>query len=173
MRLSVLRLAICCALSLALTPLSSAQSPKDDGDKDLEAMQHYTLTMDKVTQYTQTFTDLAAYAKAHPEEAKDSDSESNESLAAAEHRISSHPAVVAVLAKHNFTAREFILFGITLFQASFAAETAKQNGVDPAKMAAEAHVNPANMTFVVQHKAEIEAIMAQIKKTSGQSQSSN
>ena len=31
------------------------------------------------------------------------------------------PPVVAVLAKHSFTPREFVVFGLTLFQSAFAA----------------------------------------------------
>jgi hypothetical protein len=168
----LVRITLSCALSLTLA--TGAQAPnKASGDKDLEALQHYTLTMDKVNQYAQTFTDLGAYAKAHPDEAKKLSGDSDESLAAAEHRISAEPAIVAILAKHTFTPREFIVFGMALFQSAFAAETAKQNGIDPGKMAAEAHVNPANMTFVQQHKAELEAIMARMKEAAGKDGTDN
>jgi hypothetical protein len=49
------------------------------------------------------------------------------------------------------------------FQATFA-EAAKKAGADPAKLASDAHVNPANLTFVEQHKAELDAMQ---KKFSG------
>lgn len=72
-------------------------------------------------------------------------------------RLSSNPEVVAVLKSHGFTPREFALCQMVVFQSAFA-EAAKQAGADPAKLASDAHVNPANLTFVEQHKAELDAM---------------
>ncbi len=172
MRLPLRRLTLCCALSLVLAPLVHSQK-SPSGDKDLSELEHYTLTMDKANRYAEVFGDLKALAKAHPELKDSLAGDSNDSLDAMEHRIASQPLVVGVLAKHSFTPREFVVFGMALFQSAFAEATAKQNGVDPAKAAAEAHVNPSNLTFVAQHKADLEAIMARMKKDSDESGSSN
>ncbi len=139
----------------------------------MEEVQHYLLTMDKMNRFAATFNDLSAYAKQHPESAHMLEGESDESLSAAEHRIASKPVVVDILARHSFSPREFVILGFALFQAAFAETMAKQNGVDPAKMAAEAHVNPANMTFVSEHKAELEAIMAKMKDSAPKESSEN
>ncbi len=175
MRSPLLPFALCCALSLALGPVSAfAQSEKNDsGDKDMAELQHYTLTMAKVNAYAEIFGDLKALAKAHPELKDKLAGDSADSLSASEHRIASQPQVVAVLLKHSFTPREFVVFGVALFQSAFAEATAKQNGIDPGKAAAEAHVNPANMTFVAQHKTELEAVMAKMKEASDKDSSDN
>ena len=162
-----LRLAFTIILTLALSsPLAFPQAAKGAGDKDLVEMEHYTLTMEKATRYSEVFNDLSTLAKANPKLASKMESDADENLASAERRISAQPEIVAVLTKHGFTARDFVLFGFVLFQSAFASETAKANGVDPAKMAAEAHVNPANMAFVSQHKAELEALMKKMQESS-------
>ncbi len=162
-----LRVTLTIALSLVLWSLPVvAQAAKGGGDKDLAEMEHYTLTMEKATRYAEAVNDLGTLAKSNPKLASKMEGDSDESLAAAERRIAVHPEIVTVLTKHGFTAHDFVLFGFVLFQSAFAEETAKANGVDPAKMAADAHVNLANMTFVSQHKAELEAIMKKIKDSS-------
>ena len=166
------RLPLFSLVLLFLSPaLVTAQANKGDGDKDLAEMEHYTLTMDKADRYAKSIGDLATLAQANPKLASKMEGESDESLTGAEHRIASEPQVVAVLQKHGFTPRDFILFGLVLFQSAFASETAKQNGIDPGKAAAQAHVNPANMNFVTLHKAELEAIMARIKEAAANSSS--
>jgi len=136
-------------------------------------LQHYTLTMAKVNAFVETFGDLKVLAKAHPEVKDMLAGDGNDSLSASEHRISAQPQVVAVLLKHSFTPREFVVFGLALFQAAFAEATARQSGVDPGKAAAGAHVNPANMTFVAQHKTELGAVMAKLRQASDKSSSDN
>jgi DNA repair ATPase RecN len=146
------------ALCLTLAPLGSyAQS--SPSDKDLAELEHYTLTMEKVTRFAQTYGDLAKLSKEHPElkNSLQSDSENHQKIADIEQSISAAPLIVETLKSHDFTPHEFVVLEFTLFLSAIA-EGAKQQGADPAKLASEAHVNPANLAFIEQHKAELDEL---------------
>ena len=158
------------AFALTTGPTISRAAADPAPDPELLELQHYTLTMDKVNRLFDTMQELQALEKSHPELkdklAKESENSGNESLAQAERRIASQPVLVGALARHGYTPHEFIVCEMTFFQAAFAEATAQQSGVDKAKMASDAHVNPANMTFIEQHKAELEALESKGKPAS-------
>jgi hypothetical protein len=140
-----------------LFPALNAQAPVPDRDRD--ELAHYTLTMDKVTHVMQSFADLAALAKTNPQMAAavQSSADKNQSLADIDRRVAAYPQLVAVFAQHGLTSHEFLVVELTLFQ-SMMALAGKQAGADPAKLAADAHINPDNITFVEQHRAELEEL---------------
>ena len=146
------------ALCLTLCP-SNTHAQSSASDKDLAELEHYTLTMEKVTRFAQTFGDLTKLSKEHPElkNSLQSDSENHQNIADIENRISASPLIVDALKNHNFTPHEFVVLELTLFLSAMA-EGAKQQGADPAKLASEAHVNPANLAFIEQHKAELDEL---------------
>jgi hypothetical protein len=49
---------------------------------------------------------------------------------------------------------EFAVVGWALIQAGMA-EYAVEQGTDPKELAAKAHINPDNLTFAREHKAEL------------------
>jgi hypothetical protein len=156
------------ALVLLLVPAAHAQTKPD---ADMVEMQHYLLTVDKVQRVGEVFQDLGQLAQKNPQLASTMESESDkdnsdDDLNAMERRFSGHPEVVNVLKSHGFTPHEFVLFQMVLLQAGFA-EAAKQAGADPAKLVSDGHVNPANLTFVEQHKAELEALKARTEPPKG------
>jgi len=53
--------------------------------------------------------------------------------------------------------RQYAVITMALFQAAFA-QYAVEQGADPAKVAREAGVNPANIRFIKDHKAELEKL---------------
>jgi hypothetical protein len=159
-----------CPLLLVLTTVlllmpagSLAQKAKPDAD--MVEMQSYILTTDKIDRLGDAILGIAQLAQKNPEAASsiEADADKNEDLDAMGRRLSANPEVVAILKSHGFTPREFALCQMVTFQATFA-EAAKKAGADPAKLASDAHVNPANLTFVEQHKAELDAMQ---KKFSG------
>lgn len=145
-------------LSLALSPLL-AQS-RAATDPDLLELQRYTLTMDKVTRFYESMKDLADLSAAHPElkNKLETDADKHEDLGAIEHRIAAEPLIVSTIAKHGFTPREFVVCEMAYIQTAFASAMLKQPGVDRAKMIADAHINPANIAFVEQHQADLQAL---------------
>ncbi|HEX6773904.1 MAG TPA: hypothetical protein VF126_17845 [Acidobacteriaceae bacterium] len=156
------------SVALLLVPAAGAQTKPD---ADIIEMQHYVLTVDKVTRLGDVLQDMAQLAQKNPQLAStmesDSDKENGqEDLDGMARRFSAHPEVVSVLKSHGFTPHEFALCQMVVFQAAFA-EAAKQAGADPAKLASDAHVNPANLTFVEQHKAELDAMKAKTEPPKG------
>jgi hypothetical protein len=156
------------AFVLLLAPVAGAQGKSD---ADMIEMQKYVLTVDKVNRLGDVLHDLGQLAQKNPQLASAMEAESDkdngqQDLDAMERSFSAHPEVVSVLKSHGFTPHEFVLCQLVVFQAAFA-EAAKQAGADPAKLASDAHVNPANLTFVEQHKAELDAMKAKTEPPKG------
>ena len=147
-------LALAFALSLAVGP-----APAQSGTSDLAQLEHYTLSMDLLTRYFESLKDLAPVAKADPslQDSLATDADKHESLAQIETRISSHPALTSVITRHGFTVHTFVLTQVTMIQAAMAAAF-KPAGENSAGYAAKVHVNPANLDFIEQHKADLEAL---------------
>jgi hypothetical protein len=145
-------------IALLLMPAASL-AQKTKADADLVEMQSYILTTDKIDRFGDAMLGIGEMAQKNPAAASslEADADKNEDLDAMGRRFSTNPEVVTVLKSHGFTPREFALCQMVIFQAAFA-EAAKQAGADPAKLASDAHVNPANLTFVEQHKAELDAM---------------
>lgn len=146
--------ALACSFVLACSSLH-AQAHKAANDPDLIELEHYTLTMDKVTRCFEALADLNKLAKANPQmaSAMDQAEQKNESVSDIVRRLSTYPQVTALVQSHGFAVREFVVAQLTVFQSAFAA-AAKKMGADPAKLATDAHVNPANIAFMEQHEAE-------------------
>jgi hypothetical protein len=149
---------------LALSTISVASLPgqahKDASmDKDYAELEHYTLTLDKVTRLAQIVGELNKISETNPDvkTALSGNARPNETMADSEHDISAFPQVIAVISSHGMTAHEFIVTQISLVQTIFA-ETVKKSGADPAKLAAEAHVNLTNLAFIEQHQADIDKL---------------
>lgn len=145
------------AIVLLLVPAGVAQKGKPD--PDMVEMRNYSLTVDKIDRFGDAMHDLVQLAQKNPQlaSAMETDSDKDEDLDTIGQRFSAHPEVADMLKSHGFSPREFALCEMVIFQSVFA-EGAKQAGADPAKLASDAHVNPANLTFVEQHKAEMDAM---------------
>ena len=150
--------AILCSVVLGVVSVH-AQAAAKAPDKDLIELEHYTLTWDKVTRCFETLADLNKLAKANPQMAKalDTGEQKDESITTITQRLSSYPQVPAVIQTHGLSVREFVVLQLSVFQSAFAV-AAKKMGADPAKLASQAHVNPANIAFMEQHQAEFEEL---------------
>jgi hypothetical protein len=151
-----IRLASLLAVTLSL-PVLHAQVALPA--KDMDELAHYTLTMDNLVRVMQASRDIAALTKTNPKiaAAVQASADKNQGLADIDRRIASYPQLTAIFAAHNLTGHEFVVAELTLFQ-SMLAYAGKQSGADPVKLAADGHVNPANITFVEQHKAELDQL---------------
>lgn len=85
----------------------------------------------------------------------------NQTLADMEAAMKKHPAAMRALAQEGLTPREYALCMMTLLQASLA-EGFSQGKLDLAKL--PPGINPENIKFVREHKAELEAMQAALGK---------
>jgi hypothetical protein len=134
------------------------------GDADLRELSRYQLTMADVRKFAAVNAELAKHPKREQEESDEDDegNDDDESLDDMAARIESVPEARQALAAAGLSARQYAVITMALLQASLA-QFAVEQGADPAKIAREASVHPANIRFVKEHKAELE----QLRKQSG------
>ena len=124
------------------------------GDADLRELSSYQLTMADIRKFAAANANLAKHPKVEQDDddAEDADNASLDEMAA---RIESIPVARKAVEAAGLSARQYAVITMALFQASFA-QYAVEQGADAGKVAREAGVNPANIRFVKEHKAELE-----------------
>ena len=124
------------------------------GDADLRELSSYQLTMADIRKFAAANANLAKHPKAEQDDddAEDADNASLDEMAA---RIESIPVARKAVEAAGLSARQYVVITMALFQASLA-QYAVDQGADPGKIARETGVNPANIRFVKEHKAELE-----------------
>ena len=133
----------CCA--------QSASKTADGLDPDESAMHDFILSLDKVNQYAAVSKKLHASAAADPvmaaemKKVEDADVTNLGKVAL----IEKSPHTAAFLKANGITAREFVLLPITVVTAAIAA------AAQDAKTKPPAFVNPLNVQFVRDHRAEL------------------
>lgn len=135
------------------------QARSASGDADLRELSRYVLTLSDVRKYAAANEALAKLPKPeqNEEEAEDGDDDNDESLDGMAKRIESVPAARQSIEAAGLSVRQYAVITMALFQAAFA-QFAVEQGADPAKVARDAGVNPANLRFVKEHKAELEKL---------------
>ena len=127
------------------------------GDADLRELSRYQLTMADVRKFAAANANLAKHPKVEQgdDDAEAEDEGDNESLDEMAARIESNPVARKAVEAAGLSARQYVVITMALFQASLA-QYAVDQGADPGKVAGETGVNPANIRFVKEHKAELE-----------------
>ena len=127
------------------------------GDADLQELSRYQLTIVDLRKYAAANANLAKQPKAEQgdDDAEAEDEGDNESLDVMAARIESNPIARKAVEAAGLSARQYAVITMALFQASLA-QYAVEQGADPGKIARETGVNPANIRFVKEHKAELE-----------------
>jgi len=152
-----LALAFVFLAALCAQPTRAAAS----GDADLRELSRYELTMADVRKFAAANAALAKHPKAEQnddeEEDEDESSNDDESLDEMAARIGRIPEARNAIEAAGLTVRQYAVITMALFQAAFA-QYAVEQGADPAKVARDAGVNPANLRFVKEHKAELEKL---------------
>ncbi len=131
------------------------------GDADLRELSRYELTMADVRKFAAANAALAKHPKAEQsddeDEGEDESSNDDESLDEMAARIGRIPEARKAIEAAGLTVRQYAVITMALFQSAFA-QYAVEQGADPAKVARDAGVNPANLRFVKEHKAELEKL---------------
>jgi hypothetical protein len=147
------------AFVLALAAVAFVpQSQAATGDADLRELSRYQLTLAEVRKYAAANANLAKHPKVAEDEDAEGDSDedtSDESLDGMAARIGKIPEARKAIESAGLTVRQYAVITMALIQASMA-QFAVDSGADPAKVARDAGVNPANMKFVKEHKAELQ-----------------
>jgi hypothetical protein len=125
------------------------------GDADLRELSRYQLTMADVRKFEAANANLAKHPKAEQDDEDAEGENDNESLDEMAVRIESNPIARKAVEAAGLSARQYVVITMALFQASLA-QYAVDQGADPGKIARETGVNPANIRFVKEHKAELE-----------------
>ena len=136
------------------------------------AIRSYTLTMAHLAELKQAGINMQNYAKAHPDEAQkwtDASDNDDGTIDDQVRRIDAIPPFRQAIASTGLSTRDYLMTTITFFQASMAASL--QDSYAQTKQTAPAlpgNVNPANVTFIHAHKAEIEQLkLGELMHSSG------
>ena len=128
------------------------------GRNDAAELEHFVLTLDAVTHWYESMRDLEQLAKAKPGIASHFRGDKDESIAVEEQGLQGDPDIVRTLARHGLTLHLCVLVERSYFPTVIAASMALKLKVDPAHMVTELHLNPANLAFLEQHRAELAAL---------------
>jgi hypothetical protein len=141
------------AILISLSSLAPAQDQTDDkSNPDEAAIHEYLLTIPKLQKYSEVVRKMNEAGKSEPamvaEMKKISDSDAYNVHKA--EMMEKSPHLAAFLKANGMTTREFVLTPVVALTAAMA--TAAQD----LKAEPPAFVNPANIQFVRDHKAELE-----------------
>lgn len=139
----------------------SAKDPKELELKRLKAEIEALESKDEITAADQAKIDKLyeqgnALAEEESAEASDNGPETIDEMAA---MLKKHPAAMRALASEGLTAREYSRCMMALFQAAMI-EGFSQGKADLTKL--PAGVNPKNVIFMREHKAELEAMQREL-----------
>lgn len=152
--------AVALSLLMALLAVFAPDVHSAPNDADLRELSRYELTMSDFRKYAAATASLAKHVKTQDEYADEelvddvADAESLDDMAA---RIGRTPETRKAIESSGLTVRQYMVISMALLQATFA-QYAVDQGADPAKVAKDAGVNPANLEFVKEHRAEIEKL---------------
>lgn len=136
---------------VSFCPGQSAKHAAKGLDPDESAMHDFILTLDKVSQYAAVSRKLQASAAADPAMAAEMKKVEDADVTNLEKAdlIEKSPHTAAVLKANGVTAREFVLIPVTVVTAAIAAAALDAKAKPPA------FVNPVNIQFVRDHRAEL------------------
>ncbi|HEX5437056.1 MAG TPA: hypothetical protein VFW98_07850 [Gemmatimonadaceae bacterium] len=123
---------------------------------DDRAMHSYALTMDHLRKSKQVMLNLAAFVKAHPDEAKKFEQQSGadaKTLDGMIRQLDGIPPFKQAIAAAGLTTRDYLLTSMAFVQAGMIAAMSKGT---PSNLPYS--VNPANITFVRTHDADIKQL---------------
>ena len=136
-------------------------------EADLREIENYRLTMDKVDRY---FAATLASMKSAPPAARDTADSSSDDMSGDPSidqmvaMIERIPGARGEFAKAGISPRESVVLGFALAFASMADQVIKMNpNVNLDSLARESHINPANIRFVQENRAKLEAKQREVQ----------
>lgn len=137
-------------------PLDPGASPGQALTDDEAALASYTLTMERVEAWSRASQNLQRLAEEDPAlaerwDAENADAESFDEMIA---QIEAEPRARAAVEEAGISVRDYVLTTMALLQAMFAQAAMDMTQDAPVPEG----VNPANVQFVRDHQAEIQAL---------------
>ena len=133
------------------------------GDADLRELEGYRLTMEDVKKWGAANASFARLAEKLKAENPDADEEEGEELGPnatfddMEASIERVPGAREAADEAGMSLHEYVLISWALMQAR-VADMAVEQGANAKELAAKAHIHPDNVSFVREHRAEIEKL---------------
>ncbi len=136
---------------------ATAYAQKSGTDtRDEAAIHDYVLTMSRVQAYAAAYQDYETNGSKDTSIADECKGKLDDDKMALVDKVklveSSCPRLNAWIKQHGLTAQEFMFIPMTLITAGFAQVAVDAGGKPPA------FINPANLQFVKEHKAELEKL---------------
>lgn len=149
---SVAIVLVCCSAASAQSARRSAAD-----DPDMKELASYTLTMDALNKVDAANKAMIAAIQKNPAlKPKDDDSTGDaKTLGDMERKIDGIPVMASSLKQAGISARDYAKFTMAMMQASFALMAKQMSAKSGKPFQTPAGVNPANITFVEQHQAEL------------------
>lgn len=163
--------AIAAAFALAIAPLAlTAQaSPAArraaaaaQNAQDARALSGYTLSMADLRRYGATMQEIGRAIKANPQLEDRFTGTMDESIAQVATRLGGVPQFRPAFAKSGMTPRQFAVTQFALMGTSMAVGMPK-GAKSPEQLVKEMGIDPANVAFMRQHGAEVQALFKQLR----------
>ena len=154
---------------MAVTQNFVAEAEKDPKAQELKKIEEQIKALEEKEELTaaqeselEKLRERAEKLNEERDRASGDDHKNDATLADMEAAMKKEPIVMRALAREGLTPRDYALCTMALLQASMV-EGFSQGKLDMAKL--PAGVNPENIKFVREHKAELEALQESMKKT--------
>lgn len=145
------------------TTTSTSTGMAATADAQLGDLTDYRLTMDNVRKYGRAVQNIQVAARTIPESDQPNLNAANSSLDGYVQQLDRHPAVRDAIRRADISTRDFAYTMMAMLQAGMAdAVIQMRPDVNADSLAREMKVNPANIRFVRENKAEIEAMQQQM-----------
>ena len=163
--------AIAAAVALAVAPLAlTAQaSPAArraaaaaQNAQDARALSGYTLSMADLRRFGATMQEIGRAIKANPQLEDRFTGTMDESIAQIAARLGGVPQFRPAFAKSGMTPQQFAVTQFTLMGAGMAVGMPK-GAKSPEQLVKEMGIDPANVAFMRQHGAEVQALFKQMR----------
>ncbi len=168
--------AIAAAVALAVAPLAlTAQaSPAArraaaaaQNAQDARALSGYTLSMADLRKFGATMQEIGRAIKANPQLEDRFTSTMDESIAQIATRLGGVAQFRPAFAKSGMTPQQFAVTQFALMGTSMAVGMPKGTKT-PEQLVKEMGIDPANVAFMRQHGAEVQALFKQMRASSGE-----
>src|SRR5215831_1738904 len=158
-------LTISSSLALLLFLFSSTAraqgTRKTADDPDMKELAAYTLTMDGLNKVDRVNKAIVAAIQKNPSLAPKDDDDSGgdtKTLDDMAKKLNSIPVLASALKQEGMPARDYAKFTMAMLQASFGLMAKQMSAKSGKPFQPPAGLNPANITFVEQHQADIKKL---------------